>query len=552
MNLTKSIIYIRCSHVGKLVIYHLSNLESTHLATTDSLQTMCTHYSYMSAKPAVYSIIFVLLLGHQVVQDVHAAKSDLQFGSGKCLDSESRMKLISSGNTSGLFSFDFHTSESLPTNGTENDHSYQVDILYPAKKVKMIMDNCMLLNFIVSVDRSALQPDSSIIVNIKPVTLSPMFDIIHNFDKESPEPEQLRISWEQLEKSNFTYKASIYLKATYIGHATLEANAYSISSQDRSGQQGNMTLSTPKGRDKLEIVVIRNEGILDKIFMLSVIIFITISYINLGAQIDTDNVRRLIEKPAIIILGLLIGLIVMPTASWLAGHYFFHNQPMYRIGSFIYACAPAASASVLWTVMFDADKELALGLQIASTFGALFTMPILLYAMDKSIDLEGQYTIKVPYMNLARTLIVLLIALVIGQRIVGNSKRAKQISQRIYRPLTMFVLLFIVIFSSIVYWYVYKMFDWTITAMALVVTSATYIISGLLGYLIHRDFDHMITISISSTYRNSGVAFAALVVAFQPPDIFIAYVPCLTQVVTTSSIGLVLYSIKCIKNRNKA
>lgn len=67
--------------------------------------------------------------------------------------------------------------------------------------------------------------------------------------------------------------------------------------------------------------------------------------------------------------------------------------------------------------------------------------------------------------------------------------------------------------------------------------------------MIHRDIDHMITISISSTYRNSGIAFAALVVAFQPPDIFIAYVPCLTQVVTTSLIGLVLYSIKILRSQ---
>lgn len=83
--------------------------------------------------------------------------------------------------------------------------------------------------------------------------------------------------------------------------------------------------------------------------------------------------------------------------------------------------------------------------------------------------------------------------------------------------------------------------------MALIVTSVTYIFSGLLGYIMHRDLDHMITVSISSTYRNSGIAFAALVVAFQPPDIFIAYVPCLTQVVTTSLIGLVLYFLKSLK-----
>lgn len=410
-----------------------------------------------------------------------------------------------------------------------------IDVRFAPNKIKMTMENSTLIDYTIFVKEPIARNAQYVTIEFKPLTLSPQFNII---EFNTTETEVVNLTLSQLEANNYTYNSSIYLRATYIGHATLELKAFLL----------NESIPISSGQDKLEITVIRHEGILDQIFMYSVIIFITISYVNLGAQIDTDNVRRLIETPRIIILGFLIGATVMPLSSWIAGHYFFKNQPMYRIGSFIYACGPAASASVLWTVMFDSDKELALGLQIASTIGALITMPILLYAMDKSIDLEGHYTIKVPYMNLARTLIVLLVALLIGSRIVGYSKRAKQISQRIFRPLTMFVLLFIIIFSSIVYWYIYKMFDWTITVMALLVTSATYIFSGLLGYLLHRDIDQMITISISSTYRNSGIAFAALVVAFQPPDIFIAYVPCLTQVVTTSLIGLVLYSIKYLKN----
>lgn len=428
---------------------------------------------------------------------------------------------------------------------------FQVDVRFLPNKIKMSMDNSSQIDYTVHINTAAFSPQqlssaNSIVVQFKPITLSPQFDIIEFYRTNSTIPESIELTMEQLKANDYTYNSSLNLSATYIGHATLELRSYLLKNGVSSKSNESLTISS--GQSKLEITVIRHEGILDKIFMYSVIIFITISYINLGAQIDTDNVRRLIETPKIIFLGFLIGVTVMPLASWLAGHVFFQHQPMYRIGSFIYACGPAASASVLWTVMFDSDKELSLGLQIASTVGALITMPVLLYAMDKSIDLEGQYTIKVPYMNLARTLIVLLIALLVGSRLVGHSKRAKQISQRIFRPLTMFVLLFIIVFSSIVYWYIYRMFDWTITIMALVVTSATYIFSGLLGYLLHGNFDHMITISISSTYRNSGIAFAALVVAFQPPDIFIAYVPCLTQVVTTSLIGLVLYSIKSLKS----
>lgn len=424
------------------------------------------------------------------------------------------------------------------------DSNAQVTVHYSPNKVKMSMDNSTDINFSIAIDKTALTSSaSSIIIQLRPITLSPQFSIIEfNQSSQSPDLLEIKLPVDQLKKQNYEYNSTLYLKATYIGHATIELKSQLLKTD---GTNESLIVA---GGGGLEITAVRNEGILDKIFMYSVIVFIIISYINLGAQIDVDNVRRLIETPKIIILGFIIGASVMPLASWFAGHLFFQDQPMYRIGSFIYATAPAASASVLWTVMFDSDKELALGLQITSTIGALFTMPILLYAMDRSIDLEGQYTIKVPYMNLARTLICLLVALLIGSRLVGRSKRARMISQKIFRPLTMFVLLFIIVFSSVVYWYIYRMFNLRITLMAFVVTCATYILSGLLGYIINRDLDHMITMSISSTYRNSGIAFAALVVAFQPPDIFIAYVPCLTQVVTTSLIGLVFYTIKSVKN----
>jgi predicted Na+-dependent transporter len=428
----------------------------------------------------------------------------------------------------------------------------QVSARFSPSNIKLNMDNTTQVNYTLVVDKKALASGARALrVDFQLITLSPQFDIVE-FDPRSSKGHKNNtvssvhsdvIDVKQLHQENYIFNHSFYLKATYIGHALIKLSSKLI--KDDGTEESLNTATATNG----QITIIRNEGILDKIFMYSVIVFITISYINLGAQIDVDNVRRLIATPKIIFFGLLIGIVVMPSCSWIAGHLLFQDQPMYRIGSFIYACAPAASASVLWTVMFDADKELALGLQISSTVGALITMPIFLYAMDKSIDLEGQYTIKVPYLNLTRTLVVLLIALLIGSRLVGRNKRARQISQMIFRPLTMFVLLFIIIFSSIVYWYVYRMFNLHITLMAFIVTCATYVLSGLLGYLINRDIDHMITISISSTYRNSGIAFAALVVAFQPPDIFIAYVPCLTQVVTTSLIGLVLYAIKSLKKK---
>lgn len=410
----------------------------------------------------------------------------------------------------------------------------------------MIMDNSSLVNFTLDFDKTIIQDNTAdIFLSIVPKTSSPQFDILLLSLTNSTQPQIHRIDKNTLENNtnSYRYNGKVELKASYIGLAVVDFSVTLLNKQDNT----NKTLVIKKP-SKLDVRVTRPQGLIDTVFVLTVIVFITISYVNLGAQIDAKNVRRLIETPSIVFFGYLIGCLVMPLASWFAGRIFFPEQAIFRIGSFIHACCPAASASVFWAVMFDADKELALGLQIASTIGALFTMPIFLYTMDKSLQLEGNYSIKVPYKDLGRTLVVLLIALFVGSYLSSTSVRAKKISQKIYRPLVKFVLSFIVIFSTIVYWYIFKMFDLNIWLMSLSVTSATYVVSGLLGYMISRDIDRMITITISSTYRNSGIAFAALVVAFREPETFIAYIPCLGQVLTICIVGLIFYLIKLLRN----
>lgn len=99
------------------------------------------------------------------------------------------------------------------------------------------------------------------------------------------------------------------------------------------------------------------------------------------------------------------------------------------------------------------------------------------------------------------------------------------------------------------------MFDWNIVLNSFVITILTYLISGLLGYLVTFNMDQTIAISIGSTYKNSGVAFAMLLVALEAPFTYIAFVPCLAQVVTTSLTLYLFYSflrlINLIRRRNQ-
>lgn len=370
------------------------------------------------------------------------------------------------------------------------------------------------------------------LLNLAAETLSPQFSILGAYVTETKRNQTMDLGY---------IISKVKLQADFIGHAILKA---SLSSTD------NTTLLSGGKNDNLLVEVVQDEGVWGLVFKISVPLVIIISYINLGAQIDTENMKELVKKPKTIILGFALTVLVMPIISWAIGRWLLSDQLLYRVGSFVYACGPAASASTLWTVMLKADKELSVGLQVISTFGALFTMPMLLFLMDRTMQAEqhGHQSIQVPYLKLIQTLAVLMLALFVGWRFIGRHESAQKISQRIFRPLTFAVLIFIIAFSSVLYWFIYRMFDWNITLTAVLITLATYLISGLLGYCINLSIDQAIAAAIGSAYKNEGIAFAVLFVAFGQPDLYIAYVPCLTQVVVTSLFSYLAYCLLTLVN----
>lgn len=386
-------------------------------------------------------------------------------------------------------------------------------------------------------------------VLFKTSTVSPQFNIL-SLDAAS---SRIILSIKTIEAKNYAPDVQLKLHANYIGHAILEPVA--IEYKDNTNALAK-SQPVPKGTFRMPVTIVQFEGIWGTIFIVSVSILMLISYINLGSQLDMDNMKAIIEKPKTLILGFFISVFVMPLFSWFIGQWLLGRQQLYRVGSFVFACCPAASASTLWTVMLHSDKELSVGLQVVSTFGALATMPGLLYLMDRSLSSEISYhAIRIPYGRLIGTLFTLMVALMAGWWLVGQNERAKKISQRIFRPLVFFVLIFIIVFSSILYWHIYQMFDWNITLATFIITMFTYLISGALGHIINCDLDRGVAIAISSAYKNSGIAFAVLLVAFETPDLYIAYVPCLTQIVLTSlslyTAYLLVSLITCVRRRGQ-
>jgi predicted Na+-dependent transporter len=413
----------------------------------------------------------------------------------------------------------------------------------PEIPLRMNMSSSREITVNVSFNQDLMRANKfdSVRLNFKTSTVSPQFDIL-SLDTQTT---SILVTRMQLESQRYIHTFPVKLHANFIGHALFQPIEAEFIARN-----SNIIRFPVKDVRKLPVTIVQFEGIWGTIFITSVIILMLLSYINLGAQLDQENMLQIMRKPRILILGFLIGVIVMPLMAWFVGQWLFHSQSLYRIGSFIFACSPAASGSTLWTIMLNSDKELSVSLQIISNVGALFTMPLLLYVMDKSLENDrGLYQpTKVPYDRLFESLLLLVVALLIGWQFVGKNPKAQKISQRIFRPLVFFVLIYIIVFSSVLYWHIYQMFDLTITLASFIIAASTYVMSGTLGHLISCDMDKAVAISISSVYKNSGIAFAVLLVAFETPDTYIAYVPCLTQIVMISLSFYFAYAITVVYN----
>lgn len=374
--------------------------------------------------------------------------------------------------------------------------------------------------------------DRNVSIVFEVVTESPQFNILQIVDET--DTQQL---------SSLVQEVKLKLYPSYIGHAYIKPASIWFKS---SATEYNVTISSKR---KVPVKITENEGIYGDIFTVSVSLFIVLSFVSLGAQLDSKNLTEIVQRPLTVSLGTIATVLVMPATSWLIGRWLLEDQILFQVGSFIFSCGPPASAATLWTTMLDSDKELSVALQVLSTLGSLIAMPFLLYLATYSLDDVQAHTLQVPYLKLIQGLLVIVLALFIGWRFIGRYERPRKISQAIFRPLTFFVLIYIIVFSSVIYWYLYKMFNWTITLTTLLVAVCTCLVSGTLGYLIKFNIDDAIAISISSVYKNSGVAFAVLLVAFENPDLYVAFVPCLTQVVLTSLTLYLVYGVWKLVNK---
>lgn len=146
--------------------------------------------------------------------------------------------------------------------------------------------------------------------------------------------------------------------------------------------------------------------------------------------------------------------------SYVLGLILFPDNVEMRIGMFFTGCSPAGGASNIWTVILGGNIDLSITMTTISTLASFGMMPLWLFTLGKVIFDSGN--MDVPYQNLATYVIGLIIPLAIGMLIKRYLPRVGNFLVRILKVLSIFLILFIVIFAIVTNLYLFELFTWQV------------------------------------------------------------------------------------------
>ncbi|CAG0897277.1 unnamed protein product [Darwinula stevensoni] len=113
-----------------------------------------------------------------------------------------------------------------------------------------------------------------------------------------------------------------------------------------------------------------------------------------------------------------------------------------RLGLFVLGCSPGGTNSNFYNLLLRGDVNLSITMTTISTIAALGMMPLWMWMLARHLTPKGEYTIQIPYSQLALSLFLLTVPLACGLLIKLKRPKWAAISNRIIRPFTFLILIF--------------------------------------------------------------------------------------------------------------
>lgn len=142
---------------------------------------------------------------------------------------------------------------------------------------------------------------------------------------------------------------------------------------------------------------------------------LTLLMFDLGLALKPADFKLIAERPKPVIIGLVGQIILLPLIAWGIIHVyslipsFAHSlTPLFIIGIMLVACSPGGSSSNVFSMLAKGDVALSVTLTACSSIITLFTLPLIMVWVTKSVQFSD-VSIQLPIGKLLVQNIVLMV-----------------------------------------------------------------------------------------------------------------------------------------------
>jgi sodium/bile acid cotransporter 3/5 len=153
----------------------------------------------------------------------------------------------------------------------------------------------------------------------------------------------------------------------------------------------------------------------------------------------------------------------------------------------------------------------------ASTVTSLLFMPAWYYSLGSLITADGGSKIEIPFRALITNLLISIIPCLVGVILVRKFPKVKKISIKIAKPLSLFIVISLVTFSSVVKYHIYALINLKMW-LCVAIPWTGFIISAVISYLLKFPKKQIVTISIETGIQNVAIPFLVILTSFPSPD----------------------------------
>ena len=137
---------------------------------------------------------------------------------------------------------------------------------------------------------------------------------------------------------------------------------------------------------------------------------LTILMFDLGLTLKPQDFKLIAQRPKPVIIGLVGQIILLPLIAWLIiqSPITNHLSPLFLVGIMLVACSPGGSSSNVFSMLAKGDVALSVTLTACSSIITLFTLPLIMAWVMKSVQMSD-VSIQLPIGNLLIQNIVLMV-----------------------------------------------------------------------------------------------------------------------------------------------